>query len=67
MNQLRTIPNSNREKLEDTISKKIIDSSTNRNTIDSASPLMSTNKSIMYIKLPKRNHQLSNNFRSSLY
>jgi hypothetical protein len=30
-------------------------------------PLMSTNKSIIYIKLPKKSHQNVNNFRASLY
>lgn len=70
MNKYKTIiPKSYRESLEESIEKKLLDNSLNRRTIDNSTeePLMSTNKSIIFIKLPKKNIQNINNFRSSLY
>lgn len=70
MSKYKTLsPSSQRESLQESIERRLLDNSLNRRSIESSleEPLMSTNKSIIYIKLPKKNHSNLANFRPSLY
>jgi len=67
MNKYKTInTQSPRQSLENAIQTRMINNQINRLTIDQGD-LMSTNKSIIFIKLPKSNNQTHSEFKTSLY